>query len=234
MTIAIIPARGGSKRLPQKNIRLFCGTPLLAYSICAAKTAPSVDHCFVTTDAPEIAEIAEQYGADVIKRPQGLSTDSSPTASAILHALDEIARQGINTLGTLIVLQPTNPLRPVSLIEDGIKRFESCPCDSVISVNARQLKPGTVTNGYFQAQYKHGTASKDMPVTIYENGLLYVTKKETLTAYGNVSGERILALNTPTPYGDVDIDEEIDFLVGEKTYEVIKEHLGFKIQKVKP
>lgn len=227
MTIAIIPARGGSKRLPHKNTLMFCGHPLIAYSINAAIAAPSIDHCFVTTDDAQIARIAKQYGAQVIERPSQLATDTASTSDAILHAVTAIEQQGIPCQKGIAIFQPTNPLRPVSLIEQGIKMFGSRPCDSLISVSSHKLKPGTVTNGYFKAQYTHGTASQEMPPTVYENGLLYISKKETMATFGNVAGQTVLGFETPAPYGEVDIDESIDFQIGECVYQVVKADLGY-------
>ena len=106
-TIAIIPARGGSKRLPGKNIMLLDGLPLIAHSLLFAKANSAIiDEIYVSTDDVAIKEIALQYGAKVMDRPSELSGDLQPTVTALKHVLENI-----DEVENVIVLQPTNPLR---------------------------------------------------------------------------------------------------------------------------
>ena len=224
---AIIPARGGSKRLPGKNIRMFCGEPLIVHSIRAALAAPSISVCYVTTDDKDIANVALQAGAKVIDRPDHLAQDNSSTADALLHALDVFDADGIDYTNGIALLQPTNPLRPVSFMEAAIQKYLATPCDSLISVSEHDRKDGTLKGDFFTANYVHGTASQDMPTRTFENGLLYLTKAETLRKYHNVAGERVLGHLTPTPFGEVDIDEELDFQIAECIYPIVKSQLGY-------
>ena len=114
-TIAIIPARGGSKRLPNKNILLLEGIPLIAHSILYAQENSSIiDEVYVSTDDDKIKEIAIKFGAKVIDRPIALSGDLEPTLSALQHAVNTI---GLDT-ENIVLLQPTNPLRPKTLLKD--------------------------------------------------------------------------------------------------------------------
>ena len=94
MVVALIPARGGSKRLPGKNVRLFGGRPLIAYSIALARSVAGIDRCVISTDDEEIAAIARHWGAEVIARPPELATDTATTAAAARHALAHIVQGG--------------------------------------------------------------------------------------------------------------------------------------------
>lgn len=116
-TYAIIPARGGSKGIPQKNIRSFAGRPLLAWAITAVQQAPSINRLFVSTDDPQIAEIARQWGAEIIHRPPELATDTASSESALLHALQEWQAQEIPWPEQLLFVQCTSPLLVADEIE---------------------------------------------------------------------------------------------------------------------
>lgn len=119
-TIAIIPARGGSIRLPQKNILQLGGIPLIARSILYAQAnSKIIDEIYVSTDDKQIKEIALQYGAKVIDRPRKLSGDFEPTVSALQHVLENIDA----AVEKVILLQPTNPLRPLNLLKEA---FVNC------------------------------------------------------------------------------------------------------------
>ena len=108
-TVAIITARGGSKRLPNKNIMPFGDFPLLVHSINYAKeNSDIIDDVYVTTDSDAIKQIATDYGAKVIHRPKAISGDSEPTITALQHALSTL-----HDIETVVLLQPTNPLRPM-------------------------------------------------------------------------------------------------------------------------
>src|SRR4051794_4871806 len=107
MLLAIIPARGGSKRLPGKNLAPFGGRPLIAWSIAAARAMPEVARVAVTTDDPAIANVAREWGAEVVDRPSHLAGDETPTLDALIHAASEMDSRGVGFDG-LLLLQPTN------------------------------------------------------------------------------------------------------------------------------
>ena len=109
-TIAVIPARGGSKGIPRKNIRVLCGRPLIAYSIEAALQAEMVNRVIVSTDDQEIAEISAKYGAEIIRRPADISDDIASSESALLHVLNELDREEGYHPDLLVFLQCTSPL----------------------------------------------------------------------------------------------------------------------------
>lgn len=128
-TIAIIPARGGSKRLYGKNIKILCGKPMIAYTIQEAKKSRYIDEVFVTTEDDEIASVSKMYGAKIIKRPDKLATDLATTESVIEHAKKYL---GYDML--VVLLQSTSPLRTVEDIDKCIKLYLSNAVDSVVSV----------------------------------------------------------------------------------------------------
>lgn len=133
-TIAIIPARGGSKGVPRKNVRDFLGKPLVAHSIEHALAAGSVDRVFVSTDDAEIARIAEAWGASVVHRPPALSGDTASSESALIHAVNTITPPGVMTPGTIVFLQATSPIRGMDDVESALRQFESEGADSLVSV----------------------------------------------------------------------------------------------------
>jgi N-acylneuraminate cytidylyltransferase len=223
--LAIIPARAGSKRLPGKNTINFGGRPLLAWSVALAKRLSQV-HCVVSTDDSGIAEVARQAGAFVIERPAELAADDSAMVDVMVHAARMVREQGVR-FDSVLLLQPTNPLRPVDMVERAMARFMSELCDSMISVSRRQLKLGAVENGVFVPNYAPITQSRIATPIYYENGLLYFTKVRTLLESHSVYGERTLAFETERPFDEVDIDEPVDLLVGEAILRAVSSRLGY-------
>jgi len=134
-TIAIIPARGGSKGIPRKNIKEFCGKPLIAWSIEEALKAKYINEVYLSTEDDEIAGIGEKYGAKISKRPMELATDSATTKALLI---DFVNRYDCDRL---VVLQPTSPIRINGLIDKAIKRFEETGVD-------------TLATGFISCQYE--------------------------------------------------------------------------------
>lgn len=135
--LAIIPARGGSKGLPRKNLLPFCGQPLIAHTIKAALEAKGISRVVVSTDDLEIAAVAREFGAEVpFLRPADLATDDSAAIDAYLYTVEELRKhEGKNSLGdSFVVLLPTSPLRVAQHIDESISVFIGEAADSVISV----------------------------------------------------------------------------------------------------
>ena len=126
----------------------------------------------------EIADFAREFGVSIIDRPKNLSLDKTETAEVIIHAISEV-KKDMPKLDTVITFQPTNPLRPTSLIEDAIKLFKSNDCDSLLSISEK-LKIGDLNGNLFKPRYKFGKQSRLLSPTFYENGLLYITSLQTL------------------------------------------------------
>lgn len=133
-TIVIIPARGGSKGIPRKNLIDFCGRPLLAWSILQAREASVVAEVYVSSNDQEILGVAEEYGAVGITRPPELATDSSSSEAALLHAMDHVEGQGRPLGDAVVFLQATSPLREPSDIDGAVGMFRDEGADSLFSM----------------------------------------------------------------------------------------------------
>ena len=131
-TVAIIPARGGSKQVPRKNVQRVGGVPLVARAVHAALAADGIDLVVVSTDDEEIAAIGAAAGARIVRRPAELSGDTATSESAILHALDELAADGIDT-GVVAFLQATSPFIPADALSDAVAQVAGGRADSVFS-----------------------------------------------------------------------------------------------------
>ena len=226
MILAVIPARGGSKRLPGKNIAAFGGRPLIAWSVALAKRLDRVAACVVSTESPEIAAVARQAGAEVIDRPAELAGDDSSMTQVLIHAARAMLERGL-AFDAVMLLQPTNPLRPLAMVEQAISRFYAEPCDSLIAVSSRRLKFGKVSDGIFLPSYQGETPSRTTAPVFYENGLLYLTKLNILLGEESVYGSRILACEAERPFDEVDIDEPVDLVVGEAILHAVSGQLGY-------
>ena len=133
--IAIIPARGGSKGLPNKNIKLLAGIPLICHSIKTALASNLIDRVIVSTEDNEIASIAKDCGAEVpFMRPANLATDTSKVIDTYLHVVDMIAKENSKPIKSFVALLPTAPLRTNENIDEAIKIFNDKNADSVVSV----------------------------------------------------------------------------------------------------
>lgn len=206
-TIAIIPARGGSKRLPNKNCLLLGGIPLVAHSILYAQKQPFIDAIYVSTNDAKIKEIALQYGAQVIDRPEAISGDNEPTITALQHVLDVIDVSVEN----VILLQPTNPLRAENLLHDAFHLYENQQIESLFTVSRSWQKFGKIKNQkYIPYNYEIGQRSQDLEPLFFENGLLYITKA-ALIKQGIIISANAYPLEENSVFAQVDIDTQEDF-----------------------
>lgn len=198
LTLAVIPARRGSKGLPRKNIRLLAGRPLIAWSILAAKAAGNVDRVAVSTDDAEIGDIAAQWGAEVLWRPAQLASDEATTISVIQH----IAGEQVPEAGTIVVLQPTSPLRDPGLIDECLAIYRAGSHDNLAT-------------GYwckFQEFGSHNNQRRqDYKGFFYDDGNVYVLDR-ALALAGRWFGDRI-ARHVIAKHQNFEIDDEVDFQV---------------------
>ncbi len=218
-TLAIIPARGGSKALPRKNIRLVGGRPLIAYTIETALAARDLFHrVIVSTDDPEIAEIAQHYGAEVpFRRPDALAGDQVPTLPVLQHGVEFVEKEDGLVLDGVFLLQPTAPLRTVADIEAALQLARQEVCDSVISVvQVYAVHPilmkridGNRLRDYCMTE-KEGTRRQDYdPPAYMRNGAIYLTRREVLMNENSIWGRDICPYVMP-PERSVSIDDEMD------------------------
>lgn len=194
--ICIIPARGGSKGIPNKNVIPLAGKPLVAWSIEHGLASRHVaGEVYVSSDSDSILEIARGHGAHAIKRPAELASDQSSSEDALKHAL-AMVRAGRSTPVELIVfLQPTSPVRASDDIDRAVDRLRSENADSLLSV--RTLKDYFIWQrsgdscAPINFDYLHRRRRQDLPTTYLENGSLYVFKPEVLDSGNNRLGGRI-------------------------------------------
>ncbi|MBC3846945.1 acylneuraminate cytidylyltransferase family protein [Winogradskyella echinorum] len=206
-TIAIIPARGGSKRLPSKNTKLLGNLPLLAYSInYAIDNSNIIDAVYVSTDDEDIKRIAIQYGARVIDRPIELSGDLEPTVTAIKHSIEVV-----ENVSNIILLQPTNPFRPKTLLNEAFKVYIEENADSLFTVSSNHKKLGKIVDDQFVPfNYSIGQRSQDLEPLYFENGLLYITKA-ALIQEEIIFNDKSIPFVVNHKYVEVDIDTQDDF-----------------------
>ena len=205
-TIAIIPARGGSKRLPGKNIQLLGEIPLIAHSILYAQQHDFISEVYVSTDNEEIKKVALSFGAIVIDRPENLSGDLEPTVSALKHVLENIEE-----VENVILLQATNPLRPEKMLAEAFQIFQANNCDSLFTVSQNQDKLGKINHNKFQPfNYAIGQRSQDLEPLYFENGLLYITKSN-LIKKDIIISENAHPFQINHIFATVDIDTQEDF-----------------------
>jgi len=209
-SIIIIPARRGSKRLPDKNVMPLGGVPLILHSINYAKANKNlIDRIFISTDDPRAKMIALKEGIEVIDRPLYLGDDNASTVSALKHVLETIEKEVEN----VILLQPTNPLRPKNLLTEAFQKFESGGYDSLMTVTRSFQKFGSIKKDRFVPfNYRMGQRSQDLDPLYYENGLLYITKA-SLILDEKILGENNFSFIVDHPFAKVDIDvqEDLDY-----------------------
>jgi len=209
-TIAIIPARGGSKRIPEKNIQILGELPLLAHSILyAQENREIIDDIYVSTDNEEIKKIALQFGAKVIDRPVSISGDLEPTVSALKHVLQSIGADVKN----IVLLQPTNPLRPENLLQEAFEIYQEGNHESLFTVSRNYQKLGKIiTNKFVPFNYTIGQRSQDLEPLFFENGLLYIAKA-TLILNDIIISENAFPFEVNHIFAQVDIDtpEDLDY-----------------------
>lgn len=221
--IALIPARGGSKGLPGKNIRLLVGKPLIAYTIEAAKNAKNISRVIVSTDSQEIADIAVEYGAECpFLRPAYLATDTSLAVETYLYTIRELERIENKGIDEIIVLLPTAPLRKSEDIDSAIQLFREKNADSVISY-CQEFHPINwhkyVNNegkliSIFDSNLKNRQEEK---ITYFPNGSIYIFKKtilENKIYYTENSYAYIMDRKSSVDIDNLDDFEYAEFLIG--------------------
>lgn len=212
--LALIPARGGSKGLPGKNIRPLAGLPLVAHSIRQALAARHVDRVCVSTDDDAIAAVAIAHGAEVIQRPAAISGDTASSESALLHALDWLQERQQRQPDLLCFLQCTSPVREPHDIDAAIERLRAEGADSLLSVSPSHRflwRRGAAGEGEsINYDWRARPRRQDMAPQFVENGSIYLFTPAQLRATGNRLGGRI-ALHEMGEHAALEIDSALDF-----------------------
>jgi len=194
--ICIIPARGGSKGIPKKNIIDFLGKPLLAWSIEDAKNSSLIGQVYVSTDDTDIAKVAEQYGAKVIERPKEISGDFASSEEALQHAVQEVQKEGGQAIDYVVFLQATSPLRETEDIDKAIEKIISEDADSLFSgASIGDFLIWRKSGGKLESvnyDYADRKRRQDFKEQFVENGSLYIFKPEILLRYNNRLGGKIV------------------------------------------
>lgn len=199
----VIPARGGSKGVPKKNIRLLQGKPLLQYSVEYSLKCPLIARTIVSTDSEEIAEIARNCGADVpFMRPAELAEDNVSDYPVIRHALDFLEKIYKEQIDLIVLLRPTSPFRPPNLIEQAVSLLDRYPeATGVRAVTSSKEHPfrqwkmdGPYIVGFVSEVFEpYNIPRQLLPKVLFQTGDLEIAKRQTLLA-GSVSGAKVLPL----------------------------------------
>ena len=222
-TLCIIPARGGSKGIPRKNIRLLAGKPLIAYTIETAKKCPSIHKTIVTTDDAEIAEVASRFGAEVpFLRPKELADDNTPIMPVLRHAISFLEQRG-EQYDTIVLLEPTSPLRSVDDVEQAIQKLAEGDVDTVVGVSPFEIDFSDIMipeSGYIEPfiEQKEVTFRRQHTKDLIQlNGLVYAATRDIImnpnTVILNPFGENKIRTKYVTiPKSRcLEIDEPLDF-----------------------
>ncbi len=218
--LAIIPARGGSKGIPMKNIQKLAGKPLIEYTISVAKKSKKVNRILVSTDNKKIAEISRLLGAEVpFMRPKKLSHDNSTGFDVIKHALNFLSSQGY-VPDIIVILQPTSPLRTTPMIDRSIEMLKNSDATCILSVSkvkthpyssfwydGKYLKP-------FRQDFENHSLRQKKPNLYHPTGAIYTFWIKTLEKYGSIYGPRIKPMIMPDEI-NIDIDSPFDLFISE-------------------
>lgn len=213
--LVVIPARGGSKGLPGKNIKMLCGKPLIAYSIDVARAFADDKNICVSTDSEEIKQVVEQYGLKVpFLRPAYLATDTATSDDVLIHAVNYYREQYGRTFKKLMLLQPTSPLRTKEDVEGAIRLYRD-DIDMVVSV-MKSHAPAVLCQdddqGYVQLTYNKKALGRQQLPDMYEfNGAVYVMSVDALLEK-KMAGFTKIVKYVMSKEHSIDIDDIYDFL----------------------
>jgi CMP-N,N'-diacetyllegionaminic acid synthase len=224
--IAVIPARGGSKGLPRKNIQKFCGKPLISYTIKAALDSKYVTEVVVSTEDEEIATISEKFGADIFIRPANLANDIVSASDVVINVGESLCKRSVPP-DILIMLQPTSPLRTSRDIDNSVSLFIENECESVISVIKEEHPPfwclkivDKCLEPMFGYEY-FKIPRQQIPDCYKPNGAIFIATLETLRLNKGFYCRNTIPYIMPVERS-VDIDSEIDFTIAQFLHEGAK------------
>lgn len=215
--IALIPARGGSKGLPGKNIRNLNGKPLIAYAIEAAQKAKHIDRVIISTDDEDIARVATEYGAELpFMRPAELASDTAMAIDNYIYTIDRLEKESARSIEAFVVLQPTSPLRIAEDIDGAIELFEKNSADSVISY-CQEAHPiswhkyldeeGRFVN-IFDSNIKN---RQDNRVSYYPNGAVYVFRTSMIKERKYYTDKSYAYIMPRSRSVDIDFIEDFEY-----------------------
>lgn len=213
--LALVVARGGSTSIPRKNLAPLAGRPLIAWTIEAALRCPAIDRVVVSTDDGEIAAVAREHGAETpFIRPPELARDDTPTMPVVLHALQQLSAEGY-VPGSVMLLQPTSPLRTSADINAAIALAQERSADSVVSVSLAASHPHLAkritTDGRLEDFMAHPPVVRrqDLEPVYALNGAIYLIRREPLVESQTFYGPKTYAYVMPSERS-IDVDTEWD------------------------
>lgn len=217
--LAVIPARLGSKRLPEKNIKILNGKPLLVYTIDAIRKSQYVNRIVVSTEDKTIAQIAQSNDAEVLLRPEELARDESPTDDVVMNVLEQLQNKDQYIPDIIILLQPTSPLRTTEDIDTAMKIFLDSSGDSLISVTEYDHTPYwafRIEKGFLKPEFTSGSLkrSQDLPKLYRPNGSIFIAHLRTFLKHRSFYIKQSLSFIMPRERS-IDIDDEFDFSIAE-------------------
>lgn len=219
--VCVIPARGGSKGVPRKNIKQLAGKPLIAYTIEQALQSQYIDRIIVSTEDNEIAEISKHYGAEVpFIRPVALSGDQVATVDVLLHTIKWLEEEEKYDFDIFVLLHTTTPLRAVKDIDSCIEMLKDTKADNIFSVTESHRNPyfnmvEITPNGKVQLSKKGSFSSRQSAPKVYDmNASIYVWWKDILKREGKIflNGSQVYVMSKER---SIDIDDNIDFKIAE-------------------
>lgn len=225
VNIAIIPARGGSKRIPRKNIKPFCGKPLIAYSIEVAKESGLFGRIVVSTDDEEIAQVAKRYGAEALMRPYALADDFTGTTPVVAHAL---TCMDLDAVEAACCIYATAPFLQAHYLQTGLEKLLTCKADFAFSATTfaypiqRALKRSGDGVAMFYPQFA-STRSQDLEEAYHDAGQFYWAKPQTWLAQKAVFSPQSIMVELPRHLVQ-DIDTMEDWTRAELMYKAWREH----------
>ena len=227
--LAIIPARGGSKGIPRKNVVRLNGRPLIAWSILAARESGCLDRIVVSTDDEEIAAISRECGADVpFHRPPELAQDNTPGVDPVIHAIQWLEAHEEYRPEYVLLLQPTSPLRTAGDIAGVVEMARTTGADTVLGICAAKVHPfstlrlaenGQLTgflSSDWREQQRRYPRRQDLPEAHVENGALYLTRRKVILETRTFYGEKMYGYVMPEERS-IDIDTPLDLWIAERS-----------------
>lgn len=225
--LAVIPARGGSKGVPRKNIKLLGGKPLIYYILSAALKSKMLNHVAVSSEDEEILSVAKKYGKKsnkliLVKRPKHLAKDSTLAQPVLKHAVDEIEKEKRREFDYIIMLQVTTPFVTSSDIDNAVKKIIKTKADSVVSVyqinDTHPVKIKKIINDrlyqYTPSLRETVFRRQDLPLAYKRNGGIYISRRDVVMKQNLIWG-RICRPYIMSPERSVDINNHVDFYLAE-------------------
>jgi CMP-N,N'-diacetyllegionaminic acid synthase len=221
--LALIPARGGSKGIPRKNLAIIGGHPLIVHTILTAKASGRLTRIVVSTDDRDISEVARQYGADVpFVRPPELSTDHAKSADVVLHALRALEEQDERRYDVICLLEPTSPLRTIADINGALDMLASSDADAVVSVYRVEAPhpiktlqiDGNRIGPFMPDRWRPNLTRQELPPVYAVNGAVYCIRRDAFLASRSFWGASAAPYVMPQERS-VNIDTPLDLTVAD-------------------